>query len=245
MVQPICYTNKNTWNSYVGANGTISSNGHYEYPNVPTASHLLSLLQNKIKLNDWEFYQAYKQGVYVFPKNTYWKPINSYYYDVTYYKDRKDTLYGTDSFIRWIFPNYTQFAGYIENGKRNDDNTWTSLGRTNEALIAKAQGDNNFTIDKEGETFNYLGNKVGTYIIDNSTYPPTVIPTPPTPTPTPTPTPPTPTPTPTGGGGKSSLVSDLKNKKSDTTAPKNLKPILIGLGIVILGLVAYKILKKK
>jgi hypothetical protein len=58
----------------------------------------------------------------------------------------------------------------------------------------------------------------------------------------PTPTPP---PTPTGGGGKNILVSDLINKKSDTISPKNLKPILIGLGIVILGLVAYKILKKK
>ena len=497
MVQPIVCSDI----KYLGVNGTISSNGHYEYPDVPPASHLLSLLQNKIKLNDWEFYQAFLQGVYVFPKNTYWKPINSYYYDVTYYKDRKDTLYGTDSFIRWIFPNYTQFAGYIENGFRNDDNTWTSLGRTNEALIAKGQGNNEITIDKEGVTFNYLGNvvstnsiitsskkadsaghyqypdippasyllsslqnkiklndwefyqayKQGVYVfpkkyvnnivdvniyyevkynngnykvqivqhflkggylnyqpilydafvdihaginddntwtatesdyiaklgqtfdylgnlvgirmVDNSTSPATiripapplsevgisindinnqgwvetinskkikgwaangttpkdveiyidgdtktniytVTPTllrqdvadilnttnkkfgwsfdipdtdgnqkegkhnvkvyfansqmalnsnlplfyvvpPPTPTPTPPPTP-TPTPTPTtGGGGKNSLVSDLINKKGDTTAPKNLKPILIGLGIVILGLVAYKILKKK
>ena len=150
MVQPIVCSDI----KYLGVNGTISSNGHYEYPDVPPASHLLSLLQNKIKLNDWEFYQAYKQGVYVFPKTT------DTHYDVTYYKDRKDALYGTDTIIRFFGKWYKTGDDPIENGFRNDDNTWTSLGRSNEALIAKAQGDNNFTIDKEGVTFDYLGKVV-------------------------------------------------------------------------------------
>jgi hypothetical protein len=159
---------------------------HYEYPNIPPASYLLSLLQNKEKLNDWEFYQAYKQGVYVFPKKTSFPltfvnhpPLSAYYYEVRFvnYNNPLGWDNGTPykAVILWHYLSnwaYNIRSGsdnYVENGIINNDNTWTSLGN-------QGNRDGSFySIDTEGETFDYLGNKVGTYTIDNSVYPPIVI----------------------------------------------------------------------
>lgn len=115
----------------------------FNYPDVPTTAQLASLLAGKVALNDWEFYQSFKQGLYTFPTGVNFAstflthpPASLYFIDVTYETNFNYTGKGKAS-INWHYaasatpyPDWSPLKGqwatnYAEMGQRNPDNTWT------------------------------------------------------------------------------------------------------------------------
>ena len=146
---------------------------HYEYPNIPPKSYLLDMLNNKVKMNNWEFYQAYLQGIYIFPKKTPFEatfishpPEKYYYWDVVYnppntlYYNSKDSVHITWHYTNGSpYPDWSPLAGTwatntAEGGIRNDDNTWTIN------MDASIHNQPSKYSEPRGTKYDYKGNKI-------------------------------------------------------------------------------------